>query len=227
MRRRIIQLCVFLLLVAIVNVAVAWGCAMWAPQQGGAPTQYGGVPDAMQQIGVLEWLAPRKQNATISYSHREIFAAGLRTFQAGITEAYDGEWVIAPHHVVHMAMAGWPMRALTCVGYLKYGEVQHSLLQEWHGGFRAPPGWRPLEMDGSLFGLYFRPVPIRPIWPGFAINPIFYALMCWLFFIAPGFVRRRIRIMRQRCVGCGYDLRSQVADDSGTIRCPECGTTRP
>ena len=64
------------------------------------------------------------------------------------------------------------------------------------------------------------PLPVRPLWPGFAINTIFYAAILWLLFAAPGLIRRRLRHFRGRCVHCGYDLRGQPADSN---KCPECG----
>ena len=84
------------------------------------------------------------------------------------------------------------------------------------GGIQTP--WYDVEP-----GLYRIQIvlPIRPIWPGFAINTIFYTAILWLLFAAPGFIRRRIRIKRGRCGACGYDLRGQPA--SGDRTCPECG----
>jgi hypothetical protein len=58
------------------------------------------------------------------------------------------------------------------------------------------------------------------IWPGFAINTVFYAAILWLLFAAPGFVRRRIRIKRGRCPACGYPIGSSDV-------CTECGAVLP
>jgi hypothetical protein len=71
-------------------------------------------------------------------------------------------------------------------------------------------GWR----DSELFP---RVLPLRPIWPGFAINTLFYAAILWLLFFAPGMVRRRLRIRRDLCLKCAYPR--------GTSECcTECGT---
>ncbi|MCI0363320.1 MAG: hypothetical protein L0219_05525 [Phycisphaerales bacterium] len=62
-------------------------------------------------------------------------------------------------------------------------------------------------------------LPLLPIWPGFAINTAFYALILWVLFAAPFALRRRRRIRRGLCSKCGYDLRG-----SNVSACPECGT---
>ena len=63
-------------------------------------------------------------------------------------------------------------------------------------------------------------LPFSPIWPGFAINTVFYAGMLWLLFAAPFALRRRLRIKRGLCPKCAYDLRGAPTDATA---CPECG----
>ena len=62
-----------------------------------------------------------------------------------------------------------------------------------------------------------RVIPLRPIWPGFAINTVFYAAILWLPF-APFQLRRFLRVNRGRCIKCGYDLRG-----TAHMICSECG----
>ena len=62
-------------------------------------------------------------------------------------------------------------------------------------------------------------VPYYPIWPGFALNTLFYAVILWLPIRGPFVLRRHIRRKRGLCVACGYDLRHADHD-----ACPECGT---
>jgi len=63
-------------------------------------------------------------------------------------------------------------------------------------------------------------LPAHPIWPGFAINTVFYALVLWLLLAAPFALRRRRRIKRGLCPKCAYDLRGR-GGSSGA--CAECG----
>ncbi len=64
-----------------------------------------------------------------------------------------------------------------------------------------------------------RCLPIRPRWPGFAVNTIFYAAILWLLSLGPWFALRRLdRRRRGLCPACGYDLGHAQHDT-----CPECG----
>lgn len=63
-------------------------------------------------------------------------------------------------------------------------------------------------------------LPLLPLWPGFAINTIFYALLLFLAWRTPGLIRRAVRRRRGRCVRCGYDRSGLDAGEA----CPECGT---
>ena len=104
------------------------------------------------------------------------------------------------------------------------------------GGTARPQGtfhviftWKgALTMRGENIGLPFGVIHRRwgeeatsIIWPGLAINTIFYAAILWMIFAAPGAVRRWRRIKRGQCASCGYSLRGT----SHVEKCPECGAT--
>ena len=62
-------------------------------------------------------------------------------------------------------------------------------------------------------------LPLWLIWPGFAINTMFYAAILaggWLLFAAPLALRRRRRIKRGLCPACAYPIGS-------SDNCTECG----
>ena len=86
------------------------------------------------------------------------------------------------------------------------------------GAFAGSPDGLLLE-QGRTRG-FPRVFPFHPIWPGFAVNTIFYAAILWVPF-APFVLRRHIRRKRGRCPQCAYDLRSDL-----TSGCPECGWRR-
>lgn len=75
--------------------------------------------------------------------------------------------------------------------------------------------------SGYEFGVGRFALPIRPVWPGFAINTTFYGLA--LFGLVRGVrtLRRDTRHRHGRCGACGYDA---TGLDQGAI-CPECGRT--
>ena len=68
-------------------------------------------------------------------------------------------------------------------------------------------------------------LPVVPLWPGFAVNTLFYAIILWLLIPGPFVLRRVIRLKRGRCPKCGYDLRGQLPGAGSG--CPECGWNRP
>ena len=80
-------------------------------------------------------------------------------------------------------------------------------------------------MDLNASGGFPRVFPVRPIWPGFAVNTVFYAVMVaslWLLIRGGYFLafRRFIRIRRGLCPRCAYPT-----GDSAV--CSECGKELP
>jgi hypothetical protein len=75
---------------------------------------------------------------------------------------------------------------------------------------------------------------VAGIWPGFAINTAFYALVLWMLFAGPRALNRKRRRMRGLCVKCAYDLRGHrdrehphprpLSQGKREVLCPECGT---
>jgi hypothetical protein len=103
------------------------------------------------------------------------------------------------------------------------------------GGFTEEScGWPLISLRGTrtmLYSLDFQSVnirrewqlslgnlvfPLRPIWPGFAINTLFYAGILWLLLAAPFTLRRRRRIKRGLCAACAYPVGASEI-------CTECG----
>jgi hypothetical protein len=67
-------------------------------------------------------------------------------------------------------------------------------------------------------------IPYYLIWPGFAINTIFYAAILALLFYGPGKVRRLIRIHRSQCPACGHIIAPGTCANG---LCSECGAALP
>ena len=63
-------------------------------------------------------------------------------------------------------------------------------------------------------------VPLNPIWPGFAVNTLFYAVVLWLLICGTLALRRFIRVRHGLCPGCAYPR--GVPDV-----CSECGKALP
>ena len=74
------------------------------------------------------------------------------------------------------------------------------------------------EWDQKVYANVAQVLPLRPLWPGFAINTVFYAGVLWLLFAAPFALRRRRRIKRGLCPKCAYPVGASDV-------CTECGAT--
>jgi hypothetical protein len=168
LRRSLIKISVFVLLGAIVNVAVAWGCAWSAP----------GVR--------MPW--PMMLRA----EHTRFGARHVKVIE------HDTGSVSDPAY--QCGFFGLPFVSMKCSYRTQVQDgITLRIVQHQHGS--------------EIYTL-----PLMPLWPGFAINSIFYAAMFWVLWIAPGKVRRFIRIRCHRCPACGY----QIAPGTGAV-CSECG----
>ena len=65
-----------------------------------------------------------------------------------------------------------------------------------------------------------RAIPFEPIWPGLAINTVFYAAILWGLLATCLALRRLWRIGSGLCPKCAYDLRGS----KDASACPECGS---
>jgi hypothetical protein len=213
MKHRAFMLLLFLIAGAIINVAVAWGCAGWLSNDG----TYGWLTCVEIEPGV--WSTTFDQSR---FGHTRLNCVrGPVPFdhQRGRLAPAKKQSGPANEFLSQKTLAGWPLRALECerhgavdirasdrFGYI----VQHPTRDQ-----RARGG---IELS-STSTMLWRPLPYRPIMPGFAINTIFYAAIVWLLFAVPGAVRRRVRRKRGQCATCGYSVRECLSE-----KCPECGT---
>ncbi len=104
---------------------------------------------------------------------------------------------------------GWPLRALTrsSGGSREWVPAQEDpYARAWEHG-----------MIAEIWPFGDRPLAIRPLWPGFLLNTLFYAGVLWLVTDRIGAVRRLRRVRRGRCPVCNYDC-------TGVAVCPECGS---
>jgi hypothetical protein len=210
MKRRFVKLLLLLLLFsgggAIINVAVAWGCAylsdVWLGEE--------------VNTDVADWMSLWNRRATNNWNSIQN-PMGYRLAAPGVAldhvsdESSSG--LFGPSLTEYRC--GWPFLALATIH-------RNSILEA--------KGWQfAVVFEGSHnwgYGLHMLVLPVEPIWPGFAINTVFYAAVLWVLIAGPGAVRRLVRRRRGRCTRCGYDLRGQVAASgfNGKIVCPECGT---
>jgi hypothetical protein len=238
----------FLLLGAVVNVAVAWGLAVlidpfsasWDPGAGMRRGDAAGVFVRRPWAG--QWTA-------------EVFAAGgLARFSsihnraeppwgpgvdgaaaqpdwgdpAAILPAWSGfreataEFAAGGLVIENRTgdARGWPMLSLWHMPhhFTMAGVPGPSSEEHVRGGLALP---LPPWRDPMPFSSRPDEPRVLPLWiipHAFAINTAFYAAVLWGLFALPFVVRRRRRVRRGLCARCGYDLRGAEHE-----QCPECG----
>lgn len=110
--------------------------------------------------------------------------------------------------------AGWPARALASFS-------ENSTASGWNRSTTTDAIFLEANLTGNTrYGTY-RALPLRPIWLGFLLDMLFYAVIWVCVFFALRATRQTLRTRRGLCPMCGYDLRGDF--DAG---CPECGWNR-
>jgi hypothetical protein len=231
-RRTVINLIVFLLLGATVNIAVAWTLAA-CPRR---PVSYATIKEAQSCNQPPFW---RLEQSAAFGIEKAIWTPVTRSFAwfgnapgldldlglVGARELADApawcriDWrepppeeLECPLFYVLESAAGWPLLAATSLSEarLKNDGVMLELTSQ--SGFVLR---RAVPFEEGLHD--FRLLPLRPIWPGFAINSVVYATLLWVLRSAPFAMRRRWRIRRGLCPKCAYPMgRGEV--------CTECGS---
>ena len=219
MRRRLFTLALFLLLGAVVNVVVAWGCAAWLEpgsrwefgQRYVEPGLYWSV-SWYQRWGftrVKSWWSPGpRQDFPLVATRPRIPSWGGIQVPDPLIDPFE-RWEVSDAF-------GWPYLAMRSGFDVQSGGDSPGPLQSKMRGLQLTP------INVSAMGLDGRALPLLPIWPGFAFDTAFYglfsALLWLLLFRGSSGLRRVFRRRRGLCVACGYDLRH--ADHAA---CPECG----
>jgi hypothetical protein len=231
MKRRAFKLVVFLLLGAIVNIAVAWALSL----------AKGSMHDTSRRFTwfsqeKLRWTALAEKERSLlhdagwsgSDADGAVLALVSRVDSWGWQDVTYYPWVemrVVGYHpdrghvptlayalrlsstqaVVTQATNGWPRRSFHAHQYHYTDKATHA------NSIELPTFGGLLRKDRGYI------VPIAPIWPGFAINTLFYAAILWMLFTAPFALRRRRRIKRGLCPACAYPVGASDV-------CTECGT---
>jgi hypothetical protein len=213
MSRRAFKLVLFLLAGAIINVCTAILCAAYGTSsKDGLPLVDESESIVKERYPVPDdWLAKRPSSLCTTGT------VGVR-----ITRTTYHSWIdrfTSWFGCMIQITAGWPTGCLQ-------GELFRTVRDRESqveirdvvcvGDDRVTPSNQAVFHKGIVPSI--GAVPCRPLWPGFAINTMFYAAIVWMLFAVPGAVRRQVRIKRGKCASCGYSLREIVSE-----KCPECG----
>ena len=245
---------------AIINFAIAWACALWSGGDaniGLGPAWRGRVPPE-NSIFVSEDRA-RSLDAAYSSQFSDTDAHQLAQSGFAGNFGDDGQWQYRtlrdwlesagrrrrvlfgflgtdsggnmhsteqdPRIISQQTCNGWPLHALWGEQWSMRGDASaDGTMDRMLWAIKAP------SAIGAFEAWSPRLLPLRPIWPAFAINAMFYGAMLWLLLSLPAIprsVRRRIRAHRGRCTACGYDLRGFRGRGRASENnlCPECGAT--
>jgi hypothetical protein len=227
--RRLVIAALLLALGGVVNVAVAWGCALFI--DGGRPL----IASAVRGVTALEpprWeiLAGRRPGSMVIRSDAsgippppvplppdatpdEIAAwmqGGLSAFnRPHVVAVPDWSRASAPpdetgfeQRAVWEDARGWPMLCLVSYS-LDFGGRAETPCAIDLGGTQGPMGLP-------------RVLPLRPILISFAANTLGYAMVLWAIVLGPSATRRIIRRRRHLCPACGYPVGESKL-------CTECG----
>ena len=201
MKRWSLRIFLFLILGAIVNVAVAWGCVVADLRRRGSTME---ETDAESIVG--RWLTIDKTGYELIDVNGMRFAAlGWQLCLLEVNFVDRDVPLGDPRNdsiPLFVHNAGWPAMSLECAFSRK--RIIFS-----RGGLAIPQELKKYPDDIRL-------LPTLPLWPGFAINTVFYAFILWLLFAAPFALRRRRRIRRGLCPKCAYPVGTSDV-------CTECG----
>ena len=228
MKRRLLIIAIFLLLGAVVNVAVAWGCALWTIRVPGGAGRYG-ISEIWDMVHPTQadyhWLEesgwkPRPEDDDFVWkaASREISGFGLERkaffhypdLKPGRGRSFsDATFVIRDR-------SGWPLRALQAEKWLSEENVQYTRFESRFAIAIVPVtySWKGRMIKDDRLLAYL------PVWPNFAINTVFYAIVLWLLIPGPFALRRLIRRRRGLCPKCAYPMGESAV-------CTECGQTAP
>ncbi len=238
-KRRIILAAIFLLAGAVVNVAMAWGIALsvnpyHAPIKNESP---------MEVHSTVFGIDERRDFGTVSYqcspgTWEKVYRGEIagkpppRGEYPAIDDALP-QWAsrhqVFANDLSHIVGRGWPFLSLSTSFYPIPGPPQYDESDEVSWGFEAPlrpftpkrPGFPPALLSNYVWpDVWPRLVPLRPIWPGFAVNTVFYAAVLWLLIPGPFVLRRIIRVKRGLCPACAYPRGESDV-------CSECGKALP
>jgi len=229
----ILKVLVLILLGAMLNVAVAWGCAAWHGDLG--PNSVSGAQPEMSRaiskdgshaIGTIRvqlvrgtWYFVGEEDVESIYNFDPPPKPGV---PAWVQRRLDEQGTADIHRSWMFELRGWPCRTLWCQfgsapsGYRGLSDLNDANRAAVTGGIELQQRTR------RLFGpqIYKVALPLRPIWPGFAINTLFYAAVLWVLFAGPFALRRMIRRRRGQCQRCAYPIGTNE-------RCTECGAALP
>ena len=221
MKRRLTKLVLFLLLGAVVNVAVAWGCAYWvdsspsdmSPKYVTRRTPQGHV----WFVGIESERGAERVLSTRLFDRGgpiidDVDPSDLIPSWSTISRDFDFAEPKTWDQQMQDAR-GWPMLSMRCTFCCTGRTLIWVHECEVVGGRELPRRTSNGYDISTLRALPYIPIPL-----GFVLNTLFDAAILWSLAFGPFTARRVIRHKHGLCINCGYDLRGVEHE-----ACPECG----
>ncbi|MCC6679015.1 MAG: hypothetical protein IT436_17960 [Phycisphaerales bacterium] len=224
--RRLIFYAVGLLLIGMVfNVAVGWACVLLVPLPGHILSIARSEP-TQAEIDRLprEWRHPYQRVDRVSYERRSVSAPGKSVRAIFVRYRTGISHTLGRNHGLVTYTCGWPARSLTGdamlddVYYLTAETIEGK--SKWSGAVRVPGQHERRGMDPLGLGPAAVALPYRPVWPGFAINTLLYALLLLAGITVVSRSRAAVRLRAGLCPACKYPIGASPI-------CTECGRAVP
>ena len=178
MKRWIFTILLFLLLGAVVNVAVAYACFLFADIQSSHEEPLVQIPEWVNEYSVRDY---------DRYIDRTRYGFGIERHEYWYHSGSATEY----------SKAGWPFRVV--YGGRFENKDGKELFAKALSPYRtAARRYLPTEVFYIPIGVELR---------GLILNTAMYAGLLWLLIPGPFVLRRHVRVKRGRCSKCGYDLR--------------------
>jgi len=225
--RRARRILILLLIGAVINVAVAWGCAWRMDPNSGVLTR--GVlnsPSGTWYIGRLSRVGATR------YSSQ--WRSDLKRENEFVPSGGPSPRLIAPGWIdlesadsIPMGQANLKVRFVETFGLplnsLWCERRQSSIVVSSVVNRPAKPvsktavcAWvLPRERLSFMFD---KALPLGVRWPEFVINTMMYAIVCGMVVMPVESARKKRQSRQGRCLNCGYNLRA-----ASSLNCPECG----
>ncbi len=213
------RIAIFLLLGAIANVAVAWGCVI----AHGEITDSGRLAEHREKSRILLLRIISKPG----YGYAAVqtsWSVNSPRFTYERSATYDGGiwWPSGlPERTGGHIGYGWPMLSLSAIIAPDRGVGLESVIRTgtpvtvW-GGFML----RRTEFVYPARDAMPMIFPFRPLWFGLVFNTLLFALVLALLALGPAALRRLLRIHRGQCPACAYPRGVSPI-------CTECGEPLP
>jgi hypothetical protein len=188
---------------AVVNVAVAWGFALWSTPEPAYELERSNAVELIERRGATVDPEDNIMAGVLSAPGLTLTSLALdASHRSGVSL-----WCL-------VTSAGFPCRSFMG-DWRGHGTDLEEIVANFHivGAIEVPASWRPHHTFPWLF-------PYRAIWHGFAINNVVYATILWLLFFAPFAARRMLRRRRGLCEKCAYPIGVSAV-------CTECGAAVP